>query len=379
MDAFGEILDKFHQNWHFQQMVKVAQTMKEFEIQAGDALRALLEQVPVLTLEKLRVDDFGPDQGVDIVAEVAVGDRLHVLACEIKSSGQPRHARAALAQLRSYAAQSHNDPTLIFIAPYLSPESQALCRDEGIGFLDLEGNARIIFGSVFIERSVPHQPAGDRRGLRSLFKPKSAQVLRVMLREPKRIWRVTELAEAAEVSLGHVSNVRTALRDREWIEVSSDGMELTEPRALLDAWRDAYEEPSGRRLTFYTTMHGKALEEAVRHVLGVGGEDGQAVYASFSAAQWLAPYGRTSTRFFYADWAGVEELRKKLDLRVVGGGENVVVVVPKEGGIFRDVVKPASDIVCTSPVQTYLDLSLLGEMGRESAEYLRREKLTWPR
>lgn len=37
-----------------------------------------------------------------------------------------------------------------------------------------------------------------------------------MLREPDRAWRVTELSEISGVSLGHVSNVRNGLIDREW-------------------------------------------------------------------------------------------------------------------------------------------------------------------
>jgi hypothetical protein len=58
------------------------------------------------------------------------------------------------------------------------------------------------------------------------------------LRDPKRAWRVTELAEIAGVSLGHVSNVRTSLLDREWAQVSDRGLFLSEPDALLNAWRD---------------------------------------------------------------------------------------------------------------------------------------------
>ena len=32
----------------------------------------------------------------------------------------------------------------------------------------------------------------------------------------------------------------------------------------LDAWRDAYEPPLGRRMSFYTVMHGKAFDDAAR-------------------------------------------------------------------------------------------------------------------
>jgi Uncharacterized protein conserved in bacteria len=163
-----------------------------------------------------------------------------MLVCELKSNGQPRNVRAALLQLRNYVAHMENDAVPMFIAPYLSPEAQALCTENNVAFLDLVGNARLAFDNIYIERRVADRPPADRRELRSLFKPKSAQVLRVMLRDPIRAWRVTELAETAGVSLGHVSNVRTGLLDREWAQVSERGLSLSQPSALLNAWRAEY-------------------------------------------------------------------------------------------------------------------------------------------
>jgi hypothetical protein len=302
-----------------------------------------------------------------------------VLVCEVKTSGQPRHVRTAILQLRNYAAHQSRPATPILIAPYLSPEAQALCRESNVGYLDFEGNARIVFGGVFIERRVASKPPVERRDLKSLFKPKSAAILRALLRDPGRAWRVVELAEQSMVSLGHVSNVRTALRDREWARVTQDGFSLTDPDGLLDAWRKAYEPRDSKRLRFYTTLHGSAFDKAAARALGVNPKAGQAVLSSFSAAHWLAPYGRISTHFFQADTAGLQRLQSALDLSSPEKGENVVVTLPKDLGIFRDTDEPAPSMYCTSPVQTYLDLSGAGERGREAAEHLRREKLKWPK
>jgi len=279
--------------------------------------------------------------------------------------------------LRNYVSHFGKNTTPILIVPFLSAEGQALCRESQSGFLDLAGNARLVFNGVFIERVVPKNPFTDRREIKSLFKPKSGQVLRVMLRNPKRAWRVSELAAKAGVSLGHVSNVRTALLDREWARVSPEGLCLSEHDKLLDAWRDAYQPPEGRRLRFYTTLHSSAFEEAARKALRAGENGGQAVFASFSAAQWLAPFARVSTQFFYADDAGLNRLQELLKLSSASKGENVIITVPKDHGLLRDAIEAAPGIICTSPVQTYLDLTASGERGREAADHLRREKLTW--
>ncbi|MGD0104309.1 MAG: type IV toxin-antitoxin system AbiEi family antitoxin [Rhodopila sp.] len=357
----------------------MADSLKELEHRAAEALRALLEQVPAIGSTDIELEAQGVDRRADILARVNIAGRRHVLICEVKSSSQPRHVRMAVLQLRDYVAHYEAHAIPIFIAPYLSPEAQALCREHEVGFLDLEGNARLVFDGVFIERLVAAKPPVERRELRSIFKPKSAQVLRVMLRDPWRAWRVTDLAEAAGVSLGHISNVRVALLDREWAGVKPDGLTLTQPDALLDAWRDAYEPPAGQRLSFYTILHGRAFEDAARPVLGASEKDGRAIFASFSAAHWLAPYARVGSQFFYADEAGLEALRQALKLSPAAKGENVIVTRLEDHGLFRDAIEPAPGIVCTSQVQTYLDLAAAGERGREAADHLRRERLIWPR
>lgn len=353
--------------------------MKSIESRAGEALWELLERVPAIMV--LAVDhQVAADEGVDIVVHLETGGRHRTLACEVKANGQPRHVRAALHQLRNYVTRQAQNAIPVLVAPYLSPDAQSLCRQEGIGFLDLEGNAHLSFDGIFIERQVANKPNSERRELKSLFTPKSAQVLRVLLRDPSRTWRVIELAQAAAVSVGHVSNVRSSLLDREWAEISEDGLCLSKPDALLDEWAAAYRPLVGKRIAFYTTLHGGALEDAARQVLHAGGDDeGQAMFASYSAAQWLAPYARTGTHYFYADANGLERLHAALGLSAVAKGQNVVVTVPKTDGLFRDAVEPASGVVCTSPVQTYLDLIVSGERGVEAADHLRKEKLAWPR
>jgi hypothetical protein len=356
-------------------MLKEAELVNELENQAAGALKALIAQVPAIRFDGVEIEARTGDRNVDILAHINVSGRPRMLVIECKSSGQPRNVRAALFQLRSYAARFGDGAIPIFIAPYLSPEAQAVCRENGVGFLDLEGNARIAFDNVFIERLVSSKPPAARRELKSLFKPKSAQVLRLMLRDPGRGWRVAELAKSAGLSLGHASNVRTGLLDREWGQLSKNGLFISEPDALLDAWRDAYDPPAGKRISFYTTLHGSAFEDSVRTILGTQSE--KAVFASFSAAGWLAPYGRTGIQYFYADNAGLERLKDRLKLSPSPKGENVVVTVPKDDGLFRDAVEPAPGAVCTSAVQTYLDLSAAGERGKEAAEHLRQERLSW--
>lgn len=356
-------------------MLKVAENGSELEYQAAEAVRALLEAIPVVGLEK--IERAPAASNYDLTVVLNVGDHPRVLVCEVKSSGQPRHVRAALLQLQRAAGEYSQPATPVFIAPYLSPEAQALCRDFDVGFLDFVGNVRLVFDTVFIERQVDAKPPAVQRNLKSIFKPKSAQVLRVLLRDPGRPWRVVDLAQASNVSLGHVSNVRSELVDREWAEITDGGIRLSNPDALLDAWREVYEPPHGERVGFYTTLHGQSLDAGVHHVLQAGRGANKAILASFSAAHWLAPYGRMPAQYFYADTTGLAALRDALKLAPVRSGANVIVTVLKDQGLFRDAVEPAPGIISTGPVQTYLDLSVAGERGAEAADHLRQELLAW--
>lgn len=360
-------------------MLKDTYLMKETEVRVDEALRRLLAKIPILQIEGIDAEAVSDDRAPGLIVRLLVDGQPRRLICEYKPNGQPRYARSALLELRNYIAHQASEVTPVFIAPYISPAVRQLCEEKGVGYLDLEGNARITFGGVFIERIVADKPAAEQRELKSLFRPKSAQVLRAMLREPSRAWRVTELSAISGVSLGHVSNVRTGLMDREWALASDDGLILSKPDALLDAWRDSYTTPLGERLRFYTPLHGRALEDAACSRLRAENGPGRVVFASFSAAQWLSPYGRTGTHYFFADEEGLRKLQAALKLAPILKGENVIVTVPKDLGLLTDTVEPAPGAVCTSPVQTYLDLSIAGERGAEAANHLRQERLSWPK
>ena len=87
--------------------------------------------------------------------------------------------------------------------------------------------------------------------------------------------------------------------------------------------------------------------------------------------------GRTGTEYFYANREGAGQITDTLRASGVDKGENVNIRIPKDQYIFADTIEPVSGVICTSPVQTCLDLSVSGERGVESADHLRREVLSW--
>ena len=366
-------------------MLKSSQMRQTQKIEALglSKLRELLEPVPFVSLSGKQREPaltgaggWRPDFTIDLQAD----DEAWVVIVEAKADGQPRNVRLAALQLKDYVqrmantnARAHVYP--VVVAPFISPASAQICADAGVGFADLAGNCRLAFGRVYIEKSTAENPFRKRRVQRSLFAAKSERVLRLLLAQPNRVWRVVELANKAQVSLGQVSNLRRRLLDHEWAVADKEGLRLSRPRDLLEAWRNAHKLDPERSEAAYTLLHGEALDKALRAAFEESGQGRHAVLASYSAGRWLAPFARVSSSYLYVDEEGVQSVRKHLKLEPAGKGANVSLMWPKDEGVFLDRVDSGKGIWCTSPVQTYLDLAVSGERGAEAAEHLFNERI----
>ena len=367
-------------------MLKISKSVNALEIRAVDAVRDLLLNVPNVQVESVEYErEIDRAYGMDGLVAFAHGGGNYALVVEVKSNGAPRFVRSGVYQLESCVARMRRSGEAnagrllipMLVSSYLSPESRAICLDHDTAYLDLVGNARLAFDTVYIDRAVAERPVSETRALRSIFTPKAAAILRVLLREPGRAWRVADLAAQARASYGHVSNVRKALLAREWIALGDGGVVLVQPDILLQTWRESYRRPAGKSITGYTYLHGSQLDERLRGTLNPHPERPRVLYALHSAAQWLAPFGRSATHTLYADELGADALKEALKLTHAARGANVVLVVPRDEGLFHDATEPAPDVFCTSPIATYLDLWTGSDRDREAAEHLAGECFPW--
>lgn len=353
--------------------------MKSVEKEIADALRALTDRVGFMEIVSIEQEAEHKSRSSvsapDLIAEFRLRNKRVTLVCEVKDPGYPRQVRQAISQLHGYIAVQEPDAIPMVAASWLSPESRQLCIDGGVNYLDLAGNCRLLLDGVHIERETSERPKAAARAFRSIFSPKSAQVLRVLLRDPARPWKVSDLASAADVSLGQVSNVRSALIERGWAIADDAGLHLTDPAALLDAWREDYEPVKGERTLWYTILHGRELEQALRNALVHS--SGRAMLASLSAAHWLAPYVRGGMTYLYADPPAVPGLVDALRLKPVSTGANVQIIVPDDPAVLNERVDAGDGITVAPPVLAYLDLSLMDDRAREAADHLRERLLTW--
>ncbi len=132
---------------------------KSVAIQAIEALKDLFQQVSAIKLREIKLTLPNAAGEGDILAYIEVYGHSRLLVCKVKASGDVRQVRVALRKLGDHVRHVQGRITPVLIAPRLSQEAQALCRESHAGFLDLEGNARIMMDEVFFAKKsmVPHK------------------------------------------------------------------------------------------------------------------------------------------------------------------------------------------------------------------------------
>lgn len=344
---------------------------QSIEQTARTALKKCLEKVPFLQIE--RGELFELDNSADLLVQVRIQDRSRLLLANIKNNGQPRMARLAVYQLKDQLSKE-TDAYGIFIAPYISPEAGKICEEAGIGYLDLAGNCLISFETVYIRQTGAPNPKIQKRDLRSLYSPKTERILRVLLDDPKRIWKLMDIAQAAKVSLGLVSNVKKLLLDREWLSKSVDGISLTNPTAVLDEWGQTYNFQRNEMQEYYALAE---LPEIEAQIAETGRRLGLPyALTGFSSAARIAPAVRYQKASAYVK-GDARSLIETLGWKAVTSGANISVLIPYDDGVFYGA-KDVDEIAIVSPVQTYLDLQSVRGRGQEAAQAVRKEiEKTW--
>lgn len=332
------------------------------------ALRESISGIPFAELDQIQRELDASASQTGLKAWLDLPDGELILLLTVKSSGQPRIVRNAVPQIRRQVRQFPRAYG-VFVAPYISPASAQILAENNIGYLDLAGNCRLGFGTVYISKEGKSNPFTEKRDLRSLYSSKAARVIRVLLANTCRVWRTKALADEAGVSLGQVANVKKLLEDREWASKDREGLRLVKPESLLAEWAEEYSYKRNAIRQYYSL---KALPDLEADLADVClKEDIRYALTGFSGAARLAPFVRYQRAMAYV--AGEQDrLAELLDLKEVDSGANVWLMTPYDEGVLYGSGKVDSACVA-APIQVYLDLQGLRGRGGEAAEYLLRE------
>ncbi len=349
---------------NFQHLLKQVKTMKDETLlsKAEDAIKSSFEEISFLEKFELQLEPNRNNVRPDIHLTFGITGAMYSIIAEVKNNGEPRYARQAVNQILLYLQENPVDYG-IFVAPYISPRAAAICKESGIGSLDLAGNCYLSFKTIYIHKTGKPNPFKRKKYLRSLFTPKAERILRVLLNSGPRQWKFKELANEANVSLGQVSNVKNLLEDQEWL---ASGFSVKDPEALLGEWANNYQYRRNQVNNYYSLLSASEFEAEIdiycrKYNIQYG-------LTGFSASARMAPAVRYQRATAYVE-ADIDQTAEDLKLKPVSSGANVLLLKPYDDGVFyRSREFDGSRAV--SPIQVYLDLMNFRGRGEEAANAL---------
>lgn len=342
---------------------------------------ALRELLPAAWRFTLEAGDAAPgiDAALTLADPIGRSFRLNV---EVK-------ARLAPAEfVRQVGWYAERGPWLI-VAPRIGPRARELFEEAGISWIEPGEDCRIVVGGLLIDRAcrrglrrTASTRAGSialdafivpesRRYVADTFSGKALRVVRWLLIEPDRRWRLKEMADVSEASVGFVSRVFATLEREAYLERDRDGSRLRDREALLDAWAatDGPNEVVAERVSLLSSP-----EAVVTAIRALPAPPRYAATAEVVADQ-LAPFARFSRVDLYVDdlpaWDDI------LDLTPVPRGGNVALIVPSDAGVFDGATR-ARGLDLVSRPQVYVDLIRRGGAAAEAARVLTERGQLWP-
>ncbi len=337
---------------------------------ARTGLESALSGIPFVEIKEIRSNAGVDKKVVDLIVKVLVSGKPATFIVEVKSKGEPQTTRVAVAQIQSFL-QAYPGSYGIFIAPYLSDASRQICKEAGIGCMDLAGNAFLTFRNIFIDRSGRPNPFAVTRISKSVFSPKSSRILRVLLSDILKKWYVEDMSKEAGISIGLVSRVKQALLEKEWIKEENRRFYLVKPEEVLNEWVKNYSYTKNQSSSFYSGLSGDRLEKAIK--MECDKRRWQYGLTLFSGARKVAPFVKFLRFFAYID-GDIEVIANALQLKKVETGPNVTLLQPYDEGVFYGI-QDMNGVNIVSDIQLYLDLKSYRGRGEEAAQAILEQRL----
>jgi hypothetical protein len=324
------------------------------------------------------------DLGWDFKASGSLPDGGKAVLCvECKLHLQPSQFPSLVD--RPYGVGATKVVSRVLALPRVSPRMASLCQEHGWSWFDLAGNCHLeIPGVLLIERAGNEPVLIHERTGANLSSPEAGRVIRALLAPENagQRWTQREMVAhfgkltvpTAAPSLALVNKVVQHLRDEAFLQLLPNrGFRVRDPEGLLQAWRAAYRFDRHERRGYFTLLPGRTLQEKLWAL--EPSHRGRVAYAVFSAADFQAPHVRQPRTWLYLDPSLKDDFQGAIEAKPVDSGENVVVLMPGDTGVFYLLDAGKNRLACTNAVQTYVDLVNAGGRGEEAAEAMLQQRL----
>ena len=329
--------------------------MKGQMIESISVLKELLGRVTVV--EDIQIADESEHGFTVILQERGSGSfEIHVTCLK----------RAVPSSVKEVVSQSNGQLYCIIMAPYISDASAKICETYGVGYCDLSGNCLIQMDSIYISNKGNPNRYPVENHAKTIFKSSAkttSLILRELMKDVSKRWKIKELAEEVGCSIGMVSRVKRYLCEQSWAVMDSSGLHITDAESLMKEWSRAYEIPEA--ISCYTIESIPRFEEKCYAAYRNNGVS--LCLTGFSGGVRYAPVVRYTKAHVWVDRKDITDFLNLTECKKVDSGANVTVYIADSDEVFVDC-REINQSRVASPVQVYLDCMQLKGRGEEMAE-----------
>lgn len=289
-----------------------------------DALAALLEDGPGLELRRWP-GSSDPHDGVrydgfwEIVAEDA--SSIGTFLVEAKARVTPRTVEHLRPRLQATRPPRMSEPTVLILAPWISPRARALIAQEGWSYLDLTGNVLIKMRrpALYLRLLGSDTDPNPRERSEVLLRGTRIHALIRVLADVEPPYRLSGLTEATGLSKGYLSKALSSLHEQGLIDRPGGGpVTGVDWPQLLRARAAEYQVLRSNRSGTYLARRG--LEMLLRELYG----DPEALVSGSYAAHQIAPVAVPAQLLLYVP--DIKTFAKRWELLATSTGANVVLL-----------------------------------------------------
>jgi predicted transcriptional regulator len=336
-----------------------------------DNLSNILPEAKIQLIKKSESKEY---EKIDLTLKIQIGNIEKILLCEIKSKGEPRYIYQAITKIKSLSKDIKNSVPVI-VAPYIGAKGREISKEFQVGYIDLNGNVWLNIDTITIEKEGKDKQERDYRYAKDIFAKKSSRILKMMLLNPEKLWKLEELSEKINSSLSYVHRIIKTVEKFGYISYEKrEGIRLTRPEALLLDWAKQYKILEKNVIKGYYTFK-PDISEAVKQIQSISSDYSlEYGFTLFTGAQFIMPYVRQANVYVYFKEYDIKNWVEKLELKPVEAGPNFYIIQPYDEHIFWGM-QNINSIKIVSNIQLFLDLFNFPTRGEEQAIALKNEKI----